>query len=106
MIRLTVSRGHPITITATHEPRFYFAKLVSASENILWLQLRKPISDMTSLNVRSATIETFAQLGDVRAGVVGIEIDCTNISSCQDRLLKLAIQEPPVLMLQIIPDRD
>lgn len=106
MIRITVSHGHPVTIAATGEPQFHFARLLSASENVLCLQLRKPLFDVSSLKVRTATIETFAQLGDVRAGAVGIEIDCRNISSSQDRLLKLAIQEPPALTLRIISDRD
>ena len=104
MICITVSRGHPITITAADEPRFHFAKLISGSENVMQLQLRKRVPDIASLNISSIIIETFAQLGDVRAGFVGIEIDCRNISSPRSRLLKLALLEPLSLTFRVTPE--
>ena len=104
MIQITVSRRHPITITAVGEPRYHFAQLVSSSGNVMRLRLRKAVPSIALLNASSVIIETFAQFSDVRIGTVTIEIDCLNISSSRDRFLKLQCQDASSLDIRVTPE--
>jgi hypothetical protein len=93
-----------VTIVAADARRFHFARIISASKEVMRLRLRKAVPNIALLNVRSVIIETFAQLSDVRLGSVTIEIDCLNISSTHDRLLRLQVQNAPSLHLRITPE--
>lgn len=105
MIRITVSSQHPVTVVAADKKRFHFARIISASKNVMLLRLRKDVPTISSLDVRSMIIETFAQLSDVRLGSVTIEIDCLNISRTRDRFLKLQCQDSLALDIQITPEK-
>jgi hypothetical protein len=101
MIRITVSPKHPITIVAADERRFHFAQLIAVSKNIMWLQLRKAVPSIASLDVSSVFIETFGQLSEVRFGTVTLEIGCHNISTVRDRLVKLEFADPSAVNIRI-----
>jgi hypothetical protein len=105
MIRITVSSKHPVTVVAADKTRFHFARIISASKDVMRLQLRKAVTTIALLNVRSVIIETFAQLSDVRLGSVTIEIDCLNISRTRDRFLKVQCQDSLALDIQVTPEK-
>ena len=105
MIRITVSSKHPVTVVAADETRFHFARIISASKDVMRLRLRKDVGTIALLNVTSLIIETFAQLSDVRLGSVTIEIDCLNISNPRDRFLKLQCQDSQALDIQVTPEK-
>lgn len=105
MIRITVSSQHPVTVVAADKTRFHFARIISASKNVMLLRLRKAVPTISSLDVRSMIIETFAQLSDVRLGTVTIDIDCLNISSARDRFLKLQCQDTLSLVIRVTPEK-
>jgi hypothetical protein len=105
MIRITVSSKHPVTVVAADKTRFHFARIISASKDVMRLRLRKDVGTIALLNVTSLIIETFAQLSDVRRGSVTIEIDCLNISSTRNRFLKLQCQDAPSLDIRVTPEK-
>lgn len=105
MIRINISRNHPVTITTDDKRQFHFAQVVAASRDTIQLRLRKVVPSIALLDTRSLIIETFAQLSDVRLGTVTVEVDCLNVSSVRDRFLKLRFQDAPALEIRVIPEK-
>jgi hypothetical protein len=88
MITITVAPLHPVTIVAADPRRYHFARLIAVSQRFMIVELRRgaPISQ---LDVTHVIIEMFGLVGVVRAGTVGIEIDCRNTTVAGKRFLRL-----------------
>lgn len=93
MIRLTVSPKHPLTVIGTDATRYHFGQLISVTNNVIRVQLRRAVLDAHTIDIRSVIIETLAR--------VTVEIDCRNISSPGSDLLTLEILEPPLLDIRV-----
>lgn len=99
MIRITLTRDHPITVVAASEKRYHFAQFVSGTDDIIELRLRKMVPNAQLLDVRSIIVETFGQIGRIRFGAVAIEIECFNISVRQHPLLQVRPRAGHVLKM-------
>lgn len=93
MTRISILRGHPVTIIAAGPVRYYFCRLIDVTKNLIRLQLRRAVRDVQTINIRGVILETL--------GGVTVEIDCRNITSIRGSQLTLEILEPALLEIRI-----
>lgn len=96
MTRISILRGHPVTIIAAGPVRYYFCRLIDVTKNLIRLQLRRAVRDAHTINIKAVILETL--------GGVTVKVDCRNVTSFTapgGSLLTLEILKPSSLDIQL-----
>jgi uncharacterized membrane protein YcaP (DUF421 family) len=97
MTRISILRGHPVTIISAGPIRYYFCRLIDVTKNLIRLQLRRAVRDAHRINIQGVILETL--------GGVTVEIDCRNVTSLTSpggSLLTLEILAPSSLDIRVL----